>query len=160
MNADTAGVLTVVAFLAAAGCATVATVFVRRLLRRPPIPVGERPRAATLVLRKVRRRESLTADEREFAAQLIADRRSPAAYCVPAALFAVGCLYVFGSLHQLQGHPPSLRTWIGVLPMLGATNLTAQMLRIARLKRRLPGTEQRSAPARTPQPAGDANSAR
>ena len=59
------------------------------------------------------------------------------AYCIPAAIFTIGCFYVFGSLEQLHGAKPSLRTFIGVLPMLGATNLTVQLLRISSLKGRL-----------------------
>lgn len=137
MTTDLVGALTIVAVVAAALFAGVAAVFVRRLLRRPPTPVSEQHRAASVVLRKVRCRAALSPDEWDFAAQLIADRRNPAAYCLPAALFAVGCLYVFGSLYQLHGQPPSLRTWIGLLPMLGATNLALQMLRIARLASRL-----------------------
>lgn len=137
MSADLAGVATVAALLVAVLCAAVATVFVHTLVRRPATEVSEQPRAATVVLGKVRAGESLTAEERTFAAQLIADRRNPAAYCLPGALFALGCLYVFGCLYELHGRPPSLHTWIGVLPMLGATNLTAQMLHIARLKKRL-----------------------
>jgi hypothetical protein len=58
------------------------------------------------------------------------------AYSIPAAIFTIGCLYVFGSLDQLHGATPSLRTYIGVLPMLGAINLTIQLLRIAALNRR------------------------
>jgi hypothetical protein len=59
------------------------------------------------------------------------------AYSVPATLITMGCLYVFGCLQQLHGATPSVRTFIGVLPMLGATNLTLQLLRVARLKGRL-----------------------
>ena len=160
MSAGLAGVLTIAALIAATVCAAIAAVFIRGLLRRPPSPVSEQPRAATLVLRKVRRREPLTGEERDFAGQLIADRRHPAAYCLPGALFSVGCIYVFGCLHQLDGHPPSLRTWIGVLPMLGATNLAAQMLRVARLKRRLPAAVDTGRRAALPQPAGETSSSR
>ena len=86
----------------------------------------------------------MTTDEVAFAAQLIADRSIlDGVTRFPAAIFTVGCLYVFGSLHQLHGAAPSLRTYIGVLPMLGAANLTIQLLRIARLKGRLPGVERR-----------------
>jgi hypothetical protein len=59
------------------------------------------------------------------------------AYSIPAAIFTIGCFYVFGSMEQLHGRTPSLRTYIGILPMLGATNLTIQLLRIATLKGRL-----------------------
>ncbi len=159
MSSDLAGVLAVAALIAATVCAAVAAVFIRRLTRRPPGPVSEQPRAATIVLRKVRRREPLTDDEHDFADQLIADRRDPVAYCLPGALFAVGAIYVFGSLHQLNGHPPSLRTWIGVLPMLGATNLAAQMLRVAHLKGRLRTNDAQPQPDRASARAQDTETA-
>ena len=53
-------------------------------------------------------------------------------------IIGVGCIYVFGSLEQLHGRDPSIRTFIGLIPMLAGTNLTMQLLRIAKLKRRLP----------------------
>lgn len=136
MNAELAGALAIGALIATVVMAAVAAVFVRRLLSRPT-PPGDTIRATTAVLAKVRHRHAMSAEEHDFAAQVIADRRNPAAYALPGAVFAAGCLYVFGCFYQLQGHPPSLRTWIGVLPMLGATNLTVQMLRIARLRSRL-----------------------
>jgi hypothetical protein len=86
----------------------------------------------------VRKGESMSTDELAFATQVIADRRSLMAYSIPAAIFTIGCLYVFGSFDQLHGRAPSVRTYIGVLPMLGAINLTGQLHRIAALKKRLP----------------------
>lgn len=77
----------------------------------------------------------MSKDELDFAAQTIADRGSLMAYSIPAAIFTLGCFYVFGSL-ELHG-PHSLRIYIGLFPMLGATNLTIQLLRIATLKGRL-----------------------
>jgi hypothetical protein len=88
-------------------------------------------------LDKVRKDQPVSKDELHLAAQTIADRRSPLAYCIPAAIFTIGCLYVFGSLQQLHGAAPSLRTYIGVLPMFAASNLAIQLFRIAALKRRL-----------------------
>ena len=143
MNSGLYGILTMTSFMASLVFAAIAAVFVNRFLRRAPTRVSEEIRSATTVLAKVRHREPMTTDEVAFATQLIADRRSLTAYSIPAAIFTVGCLYVFGSLHQLHGAAPSLRTYIGVLPMLGAANLTIQLLRIARLKGRLPGVERR-----------------
>jgi hypothetical protein len=140
------GYLAILAFVAALVFAAVASVFVNRLLRRAPTPVGEEIRSATTVLMKLRTGKPMTPDEVDFAAQLVADRRSPMAYSIPAGLFAIGCLYVFGSLQQLHGAAPSLRTFIGVLPMLGATNLTIQLLRISHLNGRLRGVEARRQP--------------
>jgi hypothetical protein len=72
--------------------------------------------------------------ELDYAREMISDCRSPLAYSIPATLFAMGFFYVFGCLQQLHGAAPSIRTFIGVLPMFGATNLTLQLLRVARLK--------------------------
>jgi hypothetical protein len=58
-------------------------------------------------------------------------------FCIPGALFMLGCFYVFGSLYQLHGATPSERTFLGVFPMLAAMNFTTQILRSIRLKRRL-----------------------
>ena len=143
MNLSLYGYLTILAFVAELVFATVAFAFVNRLLRRAPTPISEEIRSTTTVLKKVRKGEPMSTDEVDFATQLIADRTSIMAYSIPAAIFTIGCLYVFGSLQQLHGATPSLRTYIGVLPMLGATSLTIQLLRIAKLKRRL-----RSAPRR------------
>ena len=59
------------------------------------------------------------------------------AYSIPAALFSIGCFYVFGSLEHLHGATPSERTFLGVIPMLTSTNLAIRMLRSASLKGRL-----------------------
>nr|CRL70880.1 hypothetical protein CPGR_00583 [Mycolicibacter nonchromogenicus] len=45
---------------------------------------------------------------------------------------------MLGSLEQLHGATPSERTFIGVIPMLGALNMTAQILRVRRLNKLLP----------------------
>jgi Kef-type K+ transport system membrane component KefB len=68
------------------------------------------------------------------------------ALCIPAAIFSIGCFYVFGSLDYalLHGITPSERTFLGVIPMFTSTNLAIRMLRSASLKRRLP--EQPKAP--------------
>jgi len=134
------GVLTLVSFAAIFVFTAGAFVMVRRLLRREPTALSEQVGSVSKVLRKVRKREPMSANELEYARQVIADRRSPLAFCIPAAIVTVGCIYVFGSLEQLHGRTPSIRTFIGLIPMLAGTNLTIQLLRIAALKRRLPAT--------------------
>ena len=137
------GLLTIASLGAVVVFATVAFVYVRRLQKRPSVAMGEQVRDASTVLRKVRKRESLSDDEFVEAKQVVAARRSVMAYSIPAALFSVGCFYVFGSLEQLHGATPSERTFLGVFPMFTAANLAIQLLRSARLNRRL----QSSAPS-------------
>jgi len=131
------GWLTALSFVAALVFAAVASVYVRRLLRRTPTEVGERIGSVHSVLHKLRKGEPMSHDELEFAAQIISERRSPMAFAIPGALFSVGCLYVFGKYDQLDGASPSWATFIGVLPMLAALNLTGQLHRIGRLKERV-----------------------
>jgi hypothetical protein len=137
MRTGVFGLLAIVSLVAVVVFASVAMVFVKRLLHRPAVPVGEDVDQASMVLRKVRKREPLSDDELVKARQVISDRRSVMAYSIPAALFSVGCFYVFGSLEQLHGATPSERTYLGIFPMLTAANLTIQLLRTARLKRRV-----------------------
>ena len=131
------GFLTALCLVAELIFAAFAFAFVRRLLARAPTPISEEIGSVRTVLTKVRKDQPMSKDELDLAAQIIADRRSLMAYSIPAAIFTIGCFYVFGSLEQLHGATPSLRTFIGVLPMLGATSLTVQLLRTATLKRRL-----------------------
>jgi Kef-type K+ transport system membrane component KefB len=79
----------------------------------------------------------MSREELDHAKQIVADRSSLMAFCIPAALFMVGCFYVFGSLYHLHGATPSERTFLGVFPMLASLNFTIRMLNSARLKRRL-----------------------
>ena len=109
--------------------------FVKRLLGRSPTPISEEIGGATRVLGKLRRGEPMTKDELDFAAQTVADRGSLLAFSIPAAVFTIGCFIMFSTL-ELHGIR-SLRIYIGLFPMLGAANLTIQLLRIATLKRRL-----------------------
>jgi hypothetical protein len=132
------GILASVAFIGLLTFSTCVFFYVRRLRSRPPLPIGEGIGAKRAVLAKVRRREEMSTDELEFAKQVISDQRSPLAFAIPAAIFSMGCFYVLGSLEQLHGATPSERTFIGVIPMLGSINVTAQLLRVAKLKRRLP----------------------
>ena len=131
------GFLTILAFVLTLVLAAFASVFVKRLGDRAPTPISEEIGSAKEVMRKVRKREPMSKDELDYAKQIVADRTSLMAFCIPGALFMVGCFYVFGSLYHLQGATPSERTFLGVFPMLAATNFTTQILRSARLKRRL-----------------------
>ncbi|OBF13115.1 hypothetical protein A5730_00370 [Mycobacterium sp. ACS4054] len=131
------GLLTVVALALALTLAAIAAVFVRRMERRPPTPMSEEIGSARTVVRKLRKREPMSAEELAYARQVVADRGSFMALCIPGALFMLGCFYVFGSLYHLHGATPSERTFLGVIPMLTSTNLALRILSSARLKRRL-----------------------
>lgn len=131
------GLLTVVALGLALTLAAVGAVYVRRLERRTTSPVSEEIGSAKEVVRKLRKREPMSPDELEYARQVVADRSSFMALCIPGALFMLGCFYVFGSLYHLHGATPSERTFLGVIPMLTSTNLALRLRSSARLKRRL-----------------------
>ena len=131
------GYLTVVALVMALVFAAFAAVHVKRLEDRAPTAISDEIGSAKAVVRKVRKREAMSTDELEFAKQIIGARSSLMTFFIPATLFMVGCFYVFGSLYHLHGATPSERTFLGVFPMLAATNFTTQILRSARLKRRL-----------------------
>jgi hypothetical protein len=109
--------------------------FVKRLHGRESTPLSEEIGGFRKVLRKLRKGEPMSQDELDFASQIIADRGSLLAYSIPAAIFTLGCFYVFGNL-ELHG-PHSLRPYIGLFPMLGSINVTAQLHRVAVLKKRL-----------------------
>jgi hypothetical protein len=89
------------------------------------------------VVRKVRKGEPMSKDELDYAKQIIGARSSLMTFCIPGALFMIGCFYVFGSLYHLHGATPSERTFLGVFPMFASMNFTTQILRSLRLKRRL-----------------------
>jgi len=125
---------------------TIAGVFVNRLVRRPTLPLSDELAGIPRVLRKVRKREPMSAEELAVARQALADRGSLMAFCIPAAIFSIGCFYVFGSLEYLHGAHPSERTFLGVIPMFTSTNLAIRMLRSAALKRRLPRAPSPAAP--------------
>jgi Kef-type K+ transport system membrane component KefB len=76
-------------------------------------------------------------DELDYAKQIVADRSSPMAFCIPGTLFMLGCFFVLGSLYYLHGATPSERTFLGVIPILTSTNLAIRLRRSARLKGRL-----------------------
>ncbi|MEY8015503.1 hypothetical protein [Mycobacterium servetii] len=117
--------------------ASVATVFVKRLGARATLPISEEIGSAKAVLDKVRKREPMSREELDYAKQIVADRGSLMALCIPATLFMLGCFYVFGSLEHLHGATPSERTFLGVIPMLTSTNLAIRLRASARLQRRL-----------------------
>lgn len=132
------GILSIISFALIWVFAAIAFVFTRRLMGHSHVTSKLAIGTLQATLRKVRKREALTDEELSLARQVLSDRGSMMAIAVPAALFSVGCFYVFGSLEQLHGHTPSERTFLGVFPMLTSTNMTIQILRSARLKRRLP----------------------
>jgi len=131
------GFLTIVSLALALVFAAFAAVHVKRLGDRTPAPKSEEIGSAKAVLDKVRKREPMSKDELDYAKQIVADRSSPMAYCIPGTLFMLGCFFVFGSLYYLHGATPSERTFLGVIPMLTSTNLAIRLRRSARLKGRL-----------------------
>jgi hypothetical protein len=137
VNFSLYGCVTILAAVLALVFTPCAYAFVKRLEARTNHPLGEEVGAHKAVLSKLRKRESMSQAEVEYAAQLISDSRSPLAYSIPATIFTVGCFYVFGCLEQLHGARISARPFIGLIPMLAATNLAIQLLRVARLKGRL-----------------------
>jgi hypothetical protein len=137
VSSDLFGFLTMLAFVSALVFATLAWVYVKRLEGRPPTPMSDEIGSAKAIARKVRKREPMSADELDYAKQILADRGSLMTLCIPGTLFSVGCFYVFGSLYHLHGATPSERTFLGVFPMLASINFTTQILRSARLKRRV-----------------------
>ena len=131
------GFVTIVALALAFFFAVFAGVYVRRLEARTFNPIGDEIGSAKTVTRKVRKGEPMSADELDYARQIVGARSSLMTFCIPGTLFMMGCFYVFGSLYHLHGATPSERTFLGVFPMLAATNFTTQILRSIRLKRRL-----------------------
>lgn len=131
------GFLTILSFALALVFAAFAAVYVKRLGDRAPTPISDEIGSAKAVVHKVRKREPMSKDELDYAKQVVADRSALTAFCIPGALFMVGCFYVFGSLYQLHGATPSERTFLGLFPMLAATNFTIRFLNSARLNRRL-----------------------
>lgn len=131
------GYLTVLALLLAVVFAIFAAIYVNRLLRQAPTAISDEIGSAKMVTRKIRKCEPLSADELEYAKQIVGARSSLMTFCIPGALFSAGCFYVFGSLYHLHGATPSERTFLGVFPMLASMNFTTQILRSARLRRRV-----------------------
>jgi hypothetical protein len=137
MSSDFWGLLAAVALAGSLIFCSVAAVYVKRLGDRTPLPISEKIGSAREVVAKVRKREPMSTEELDYAKQVVADRSSVFALCIPAMVFLLGCYYVFGSLEHLHGATASERTFLGVIPMLTSTNLAIRMLSSARLKRRL-----------------------
>jgi hypothetical protein len=131
------GFLTILSLILTLVLAAIAAVFVKRLQDRATPSISDQIGSAKAVISKLRKREPMSHEELSYARQLVADRGSWMAFCIPGALFMLGCFYVFGSLYHLHGATPSERTFLGVFPMLAATNFTMQLLRSKRLKGRL-----------------------
>jgi hypothetical protein len=131
------GFLTIVTFALALVFAAFAAVHVKRLGDRTPAPISEEIWSSKAVLTKVRKGEPMSKDELDYAKQIVADRSSPMAFCIPGTLFMLGSFFIFGSLYYLHGATPSERTFLGLIPMLTSTNLAIRLLRSARLKARL-----------------------
>jgi hypothetical protein len=132
------GNLALGAFVALLVFAAGVMVYLGRVGRRPPLPMSEQIGAKRAVLAKVRLREPMSPEEAAFATRIVDEQGHLLVFCIPAAIFMVGCFYVLGSLEQLHGATPSERTFIGVIPMFTSTNIAVQILRIRRLKSRLP----------------------
>ncbi|OBK43287.1 hypothetical protein [Mycobacterium sp. 1081908.1] len=137
MTSGVFGFLTLLALMFAFVFAAIAAMHVKRLQDRPPPPLSDEIGSTKTVTRKVRKGEPMSQDELDYAKHLLGARSSVLTLAIPGALFSLGCFYVFGSLYHLHGATPSERTFLGVFPMLAAINLTTQVLRSARLKRRL-----------------------
>ncbi|GBE63928.1 hypothetical protein MFM001_03900 [Mycobacterium sp. MFM001] len=137
MSSGVFGYLTVLSLVLALVFVAIAGVYVMRLGQRATPPISEEIGSAKTVMAKVRKRQPMSRDELDYAKQIVADRGSLMAFCIPGALFMVGCFYVFGSLYHLHGATPSERTFLGVFPMLGAANFTLRLLGSAKYKRRL-----------------------
>ena len=129
------GYLTILAGIAELVFGVFFYICIKRLLGRTPTPITEEIGSSKKVLGKLRKGEPMSKDELDLATQTIADRGSLMAYSIPAAIFTIGCFIVFASL-ELHG-AKSLRTLIGLGPILGAVNITIRLLRIATLKGRL-----------------------
>jgi hypothetical protein len=138
MSAIPWALLTAIAFAAVLVFTTLGGLFVARLARRPALPLTDEVGGIPTVLRKLRKREPMSDAEVAVARQATSDRGSLLALCIPAAIFSIGCLYVFGSIEHLHGATPSERTFLGVIPMFTSANLFIRMVKSASLKRRLP----------------------
>ncbi|GFG74049.1 hypothetical protein [Mycobacterium botniense] len=137
MESSLWGVLTLITFCLTLVLAAIGSIYVQRLRTRPSLPISEQIDSAFAIVKKVRKGQPLSDDELVYARQIVADRSSPMAFCLPGTLFMLGSFYVFGSLYHLHGARASERTFLGVIPMLAATNLTLRLISSARLKKRL-----------------------
>jgi Kef-type K+ transport system membrane component KefB len=131
------GILAIISFVLIWVFAALAFVFTKRAMTRTHVTARLGIGVLPATLRKLRKRLPLTDEELTLARQVLDDRGSMLALAIPATLFFLGCFYVFGSLEQLHGRTPSERTFLGVFPMVTSTNMAIQVLRSARLRRRV-----------------------
>ena len=131
------GKLADVALLTLLFGATVMFFYVQRLRKQPQLPIAEGVRAKQTVLTKVRKSQPMTRDELEYATQVVDNQRTLMTFAIPLTVFSLGCFYVLGSLEQLHGATPSERTFLGVIAMVSSINITAQIFRVIKLKKRL-----------------------
>ncbi|BBZ57038.1 MULTISPECIES: hypothetical protein [Mycolicibacterium] len=131
------GKLADVALLTLLFGATVMFFYVQRLRKQPQLPIAEGVRAKQTVLTKVRKGQPMTRDELEYATQVVGNQRTLMTFAIPLTVFSLGCFYVLGSLEQLHGATPSERTFLGVIAMVSSINITAQIFRVIKLKKRL-----------------------
>lgn len=131
------GKLADVALLTLLFAATVMFFYIQRLRKQPQLPMAEDVRAKQTVLTKVRKRQPMTAEELEYATQVIDNQRTLMTFTIPLTIFSLGCFYVLGSLEQLHGATPSERTFLGVIAMFSSINVTTQIFRVIKLKKRL-----------------------
>lgn len=131
------GKLADVALLTLLFGATVMFFYVQRLRKQPQLPIAEGVRAKQTVLTKVRKGQPMTRDELEYATQVVGNQRTLMTFAIPLTVFSLGCFYVLGSLEQLHGATPSERTFLGAIAMVSSINITAQIFRVIKLKKRL-----------------------
>ena len=102
------GFLTVLALALALIFAAFASVFVKRLGDRAPIPISEEIGSAKAVMAKVRKREPMSKDELDYAKQIVADRSSLMAYPSPALCSCwAAFLYLAVFTTCMEPRPPS-----------------------------------------------------
>lgn len=131
------GKLADLALLSLLICAAIMFVYIQRLRKQPQLPIAEQVRAKQNVLTKVRKGEPMTADELAYATQVVNNQRTLMVFAIPAGIFSLGCFYILGSLEQLHGATPSERTFLGIIAIFSSMNVTTQIFRVVKLKRRL-----------------------
>ncbi|MDR3662038.1 MAG: hypothetical protein P4L86_16930 [Mycobacterium sp.] len=131
------GKLADLALLSLLFAATVMFFYIQRLRKQPQLPMAEDVRAKQTVLTKVRKGQPMTREELEYATQVVDNQRTLMTFAIPLGIFSLGCFYVLGSLEQLHGTTPSERTFLGIIAMLSSINVTTQIFRVIKLKKRL-----------------------
>ena len=131
------GKLTDLALIVLLLAAVTISFYIQRLRKLPQLPIAEGIRAKQKVLTKVRKGEPMTPEELEYATQVVNSQRTLIAFAIPLGIFSLGCFYALGSLEQLHGATPSERTFLGVIAMFSSINVTGQLFRTIKLKKRL-----------------------